>query len=76
VSATEPQPGQPCHQARLAGCTCDWLRGYGVGEVREEWSERILSADPACPVAEHGSVADQEEGDGRTAESGVQHGLE
>jgi hypothetical protein len=49
-SATEPQPGQPCYEARQAGCTCAWLRGFGVGDYPEEWAERIISYDASCPV--------------------------
>lgn len=43
-------PGQPCHEARLAGCSCDWLRGFGVGPVAWEWHEKITYRDPDCPV--------------------------
>jgi hypothetical protein len=46
----ELNEGEPCYQARQRGCTCDWLRGFGVGEVKEEWVERILNRDPLCPV--------------------------
>lgn len=44
------EPGQPCYEARRRGCTCDWLRGFGVGEVREEWAEKIMRRDPDCKV--------------------------
>lgn len=50
VSATEPQPGQPCFEARLLGCTCAWLRGFGVGDYPEEWVERIISYDKDCEI--------------------------
>lgn len=50
MSATEPQPGQPCYEARELGCTCHWIRGYGVGPVIEEWNEKIISFDENCVV--------------------------
>lgn len=43
-------PGQPSHEARLLGCTCTWLRGFGVGPVAWEWFEMITYRDPECPV--------------------------
>lgn len=47
----ETEPGQPCHEARLLGCTCTWLRGFGVDEQRkEDWVERITWRDPDCEV--------------------------
>jgi hypothetical protein len=49
-AATTPQPGEQSYDARLAGCTCAWLRGFGVGEVKEEWGERIIERDPQCRV--------------------------
>lgn len=48
----ELAPGEPCYEARSAGCTCTWLRGFGVGEVLEEWVEKIIWSDPDC-VAPH-----------------------
>lgn len=40
----------PCLDARDAGCTCTWLRGFGVGPVIELWLEKIIWRDPECPV--------------------------
>jgi hypothetical protein len=40
----------PTYRARQRGCTCDWIRGFGVGEVQEEWVEKILNRDPLCLV--------------------------
>lgn len=48
----ELEPGQPCFEARLLNCTCTWLRGFHVGEVPEEWTEKIIWHDPTC-VAPH-----------------------
>lgn len=50
MSGIDLQPGQPCYKARLAGCTCSWLRGFGVGLPLEQWTEVIISYDPECPV--------------------------
>jgi hypothetical protein len=52
MSGIELQLGQPCYEARLAGCTCTWLRGFGVGVDINEWVEIITFYDPECPVHE------------------------
>jgi len=43
-------PGQPSYEARNLGCTCTWLREFGVGPHPEVWAERIIWHDPACPL--------------------------
>lgn len=45
----EPNQGG-CYEARLAGCTCAWLRGFGVGLDPVVWAERILLPDDECSV--------------------------
>lgn len=50
----ELSPGQPCHEARVAGCTCTWLRGFGVSSVGSvEWEEKIIDYDSDCPDPSH-----------------------
>lgn len=48
----ELEPGQGgCYEARLAGCTCAWLRGFNVGDDNpNDWVERIMVKDDECPV--------------------------
>lgn len=43
-------PDDPTFRARAAGCTCTWLRGFGVGPVLENWIEKIIWRDPDCTV--------------------------
>lgn len=55
----ELEPGQGgCYEARVAGCTCTWLRGFGVDQSDlEKWTERILEQDEQCQVhARRGTV--------------------
>jgi len=54
----ELEPGQDCYEARVAGCTCAWLRGFGV-DPREptEWAERILDQDERCPIHQGSDAA-------------------
>ena len=49
----ELSPGQPCYEARVAGCTCAWLRGFGVTGDPVEWGEKIIDYDPDCPDPSH-----------------------
>lgn len=50
----ETEPGQPCHEARLLGCTCTWLRGFAAVEGGDPqdlvWVEVIMWRDPDCEV--------------------------
>lgn len=50
MSGIDLSPGDPCYKARSVGCTCTWIRGFGVGEVLEEWVEKIIARDPECPA--------------------------
>ena len=43
-------PGQPTYDAWKAGCTCFWLRGFGVDDRPEVWEERIISTGEGCPI--------------------------
>jgi hypothetical protein len=46
----EPNQGG-CYEARSAGCTCAWLRGFGVDDRNQnDWTEKILVADEQCCV--------------------------
>lgn len=47
-------PGQPAYEAWQAGCTCSWLRGYGVARPLEEWREVALKRDPECTYRHQG----------------------
>lgn len=58
----ELRPGQPAHSARLTGCTCTWLRGFGVWELHpEDWNERIICLDLDCSLdhSARGDVIDE-----------------
>ena len=47
----EPNQGG-CFEARVAGCTCAWLRGFGVDPNNpNEWVERIIEKDEQCTYA-------------------------
>jgi len=48
---------------REPGCTCTWIRGFGVHDERPEvWDSQILSLDPDCPVP-HPGQGKQEDDD-------------
>jgi hypothetical protein len=40
---------------RNPGCTCTWIRGFGVRDGQPEvWDSQILQLDPDCPVDHRG----------------------
>lgn len=41
---------------RKPGCTCAWIRGFGVRDGQPEvWDSQILQLDPDCPVDHRGA---------------------
>lgn len=55
----ELRPGDPSYEARAAGCTCTWLRGFGVGDPLESWVEEIIYYDADCSDSSHAERSDE-----------------
>lgn len=54
MDGVELRVGDASYAARLAGCTCAWLRGYGVGPDPAAWTEVIIDYDDKCQVHDKG----------------------